>query len=127
MGKIFDANALRATTAGTPTTTDKPKATFLADTLEIVVRSKLTGEVVLECDVEPRGFGAKEVTSGPNKGKMMGGVGWYGDVRADNCGTYQDFPVSAGLRLSLDGIKIPPSDTIDLRSEKDDGDEGDAS
>jgi hypothetical protein len=90
-------------------------AKFLADTLTITV-TRPDGSVVLETEVQPRGFKPKQAKNGI----YTATVGWYSDVRGDDCGSYEGFPVSGGLRLSLQGVKVQPGDIVDL---SDDGSE----
>lgn len=91
-------------------------ATFKAHALCVTITDAETGETVLETTMEPRGFKAKK---DGRSGKIQGGVGWYASVTGENCGEYgpESMPVSAGLRISLDGIKVSPTDTVNLLPE----------
>ena len=90
-------------------------ATFKAHALAVTIKDAETGEIVMETTLEPRGFKAK---LDKRSGKIQGGVGWYASVSGEDCGEYSNgeevMPVSAGLRLSLDGIKVSPLDTVNL-------------
>jgi hypothetical protein len=92
------------------------RAEFKADTLHCKITTP-DGEVVLECTMAPRGFKAKE---DKRSRRTAGGIGWYADVRGDDAGSYKTFPVSAGLRLSLDGVKVEPGTVVDLTGEPSD-------
>lgn len=90
-------------------------ATFKAHALCVTITDAETGAIVLETTMEPRGFKAKK---DKRSGKIQGGVGWYASVTGEDCGIYndgvRDLPVSAGLRISLDGVKLPPADSVNL-------------
>jgi hypothetical protein len=86
------------------------RAEFKADTLHVQI-TRPDGTVVAECDMEPRGFQAKE---NKKTGRTVGGVGWYADIRGDELGTYGAFSVNGGLRLSLDKVKVEPGTIVDL-------------
>lgn len=93
----------------------KEKATFIADTLHCIITDE-RGNTVIETTLTPRGFTAKKDN---RTGLVRGGLGWYGDVRGDDVGFYEDhagvkMAVSAGLRVSLDGIKVSPDAEVDL-------------
>ena len=110
----FNAATLRArATVADAAENPSEKADFIADILTVTV-TRPDGTVVMEAEMEPRGFKAKEVKSGPTKGQMLGGVGWYAAVTAKEGGAYDDFPLQAGLRISLDGVKLNPSDSLNL-------------
>ncbi len=87
------------------------QATFKAHALAVTIKDAETGEIVMETTLEPRGFKAKK---DGRSGQIRGGVGWYASVTGEACGEYAGMPVSAGLRLSLDGIKLSPDDTVNL-------------
>ncbi len=87
-------------------------ATFLADTLTLTITDP-SGNVVLQAPMSPRGFKAKE---DKRNGKVKGGCGWYAAPKASDGGSYQGIPVNGGFRLSLDGVKLSPDQTVDLRS-----------
>lgn len=114
MSKVINLADLQAepSNSGGSVTQDKPKANFLADDLLVTVTTP-EGTVVLETVLKSRGFAAKV---DKRSGKEQGGIGWYGDINGDDCGTYRGLPVSAGLRLSIAGKKFAPGDTIDLRT-----------
>ena len=93
------------------------RAEFKADELHCLI-TDATGNTVLECTIPPRGFKAKE---DKRTRRTAGGIGWYADVRGDDAGQYRGFGVTAGLRLSLDGVKVEPGTLVDLTEE--DGEE----
>ena len=109
--------AIQARASGNSETPDptKEKATFRASNLAIQITDQDTGEVVIDGVMTPRGFTAKSKADGTK----LGGVGWYLDARGDHCGTYRGLPVNAGMRVSLDGLKVSPSDVVDLTEEAD--------
>jgi len=113
MSKTIDMAALVALKNG-PKDTGPERAEFKADTLHCII-TDASGNTVLECSLEPRGFKAKE---DKRNRRVSGGIGWYADVRGDDAGEYRGFPVSAGLRLSLDGVKVEPGTVVDLTDEE---------
>jgi hypothetical protein len=115
MGQKFNMESLKnkANTSKVTAPADE-KATFLAGNLKVLITDEDTGAVVVETVMTPRGFKAKE---DKRSGRLHGGVGWYSDIRGEDAGTYRELPISAGLRVSLAGIKVSPADTIDLTGE----------
>ncbi len=96
------------------------RATFKASNLTVTITNQDTGELVMEAVLTPRGFTCKE---DKRSGKTQGGIGWYADIRGDDCGAYKDhngdsLAVSAGLRVSVAGIKVGPDDVVDLTGEE---------
>lgn len=86
------------------------RAEFKADNLHCLITDE-AGNTVLECTIAPRGFKAKV---DKRSGREAGGIGWYADIRGDDAGEYRGFGVTAGLRLSLDGVKVEPGTEVDL-------------
>lgn len=86
------------------------RAEFIADNLHCLITDE-SGNTVLECTIPSRGFKAK---TDKRSGLTRGGIGWYADVRGDDAGEYKGFGVTAGLRLSLDGVKVEPGTEVDL-------------
>lgn len=125
MTTVLDMRALQAIKNGKGGGAEGPEsADFKANPLHCLITDSVTGETVLECTMTARGFKAKE---NKKTRQTVGGVGWYQGVSGDDCGTYQDFPVNAGLRVSVDGIKVEPGTPIDLRTDENgDALEGDA-
>lgn len=115
----FNRNTLKQGNANTGKDATPPKATFLAEPLTVTVTLP-NGEVVLSQIVEPRGFSPK---LDKRSNTWSATVGWYGDIRGEDCGEYEGYPVSAGLRFSIAGIKVAPGDVVDLLSGDDDGDD----
>jgi hypothetical protein len=111
--KKIDMAALVALKNG-PKDEGPERAEFKADNLHCII-TDAAGNTVLECSLAPRGFKAKE---DKRTRRTAGGIGWYADVRGDDSGTYRGFPVSAGLRLSLDGVKVEPGTVVDLTDEE---------
>jgi hypothetical protein len=93
-----------------------PKAQFLAEPLTITATTP-DGKVIMQTVVDPRGFTPK---LDKRSNTWSATVGWYGDVRGEDCGEYAGYPVSAGLRFSIAGIKVAPGDEVDLLSDDDD-------
>ena len=84
------------------------RGVFKAETLRCTI-TRPNGEVVAECDMPARAFSPSEKTG-------KGGIGWYADLssRKENSGSYRGVAVSAGLRLSVEGLKISAGDTVNL-------------
>jgi len=113
--KKINMAALQALKDG-PKDTGPDRAEFKADNLHCII-TDASGNTVLECTLEARGFKAKE---DKRTRRTAGGIGWYADVRGDDAGEYRGFPVSAGLRLSLDGVKVEPGTVVDLTEDSED-------
>lgn len=110
--KTLDLEAIKARKSAGKGTSEQQRATFKADALTITV-TRPNGEVVMQCVAEPRGFNAKE-----KSGVLEGGIGWYADVRGDDAGSYNGLPLQAGLRISVDGVKVHPSEVVDLTDDE---------
>ncbi len=90
-------------------------AKFKAHPLNVQITDSVTGALVMDTVLQPRGYKAK---LDKRSGKVQGGVGWYVGISGEDCGEYavgdKVFPVSAGLRLSLVGVKLSPTDSVNL-------------
>ena len=116
----FNMNALQVKSKSNPAAgkDEKKAAKFRAGNLEIVIRDATTGETVVEAVLKPQGFKAGPVKKKEPNGPQHGGVGWYGQVTSESGGLYRGIGINGGLRISLDGLKFDPTDTVDIRTDE---------
>jgi hypothetical protein len=110
MSKTLTLSSLTAEINSPKANAEDERATFKADDLTVTVTDP-EGNVVMTATLEPRGFKAKQ---DKRSGRLLGGIGWYGDIRGDSRGEYKGLPLSGGLRISVDGVKVQPGDVVDL-------------
>ena len=110
MSKTLNLNSLINEINAPKTSEEVERAEFKAEDLTVTVTDP-SGNVVMSATLSPRGFKAK---TDKRSGRTLGGIGWYGDVRGDDRGEYKGLPLSAGLRISVDGVKVEPGTLVDL-------------
>lgn len=90
---------------------NQERGTFRAPTLTATITDP-EGNVVAVVEMPARAFTPKA----DKLGRMVGGIGWYGDVKRGST-TYRNLPISLGFRVSVSGVKIAATDTVDIMPE----------
>ena len=82
------------------------RGTFIADELVVEIKDP-SGKIIATSVLEPRAF----KPSKSKTGILKGGCGWYTSKIE---GSYKGLPLTAGLRVSLKGIKVEAGNKINL-------------